>query len=422
MIQSSGWRPKPSSTAATQGVTVLRVMLEYVHRESRYFEKPVGRFNPAMVRLWDDFFALCEQLGLRILLMPWDNFWMARRWHRHPYNKANGGPAEGPHAFFTDEATIAAVIRRFVFVIERWGGSGVIAAWDLFNELHPHWGGAPQEQFAVITRLSEAIRKAEIARWGFTRPQTVSIFGPQPDAGYEELIFRHPSLDFATTHIYQGAIDFPKDTVAPAIAMGEWVRYALARTDRPFLDSEHGPIHLFNDHHRFLPEEMDDEYERHLMWAHLASGGAGSGMRWPARHPHVITEGMKGALKSLADFARTFAWHRFAPQDAIADVKLNARGVQVFACRDERRALIWLLRGKKRGNPAGMLPTAPIEETVVLTLHGLEPGGYRIAPWDTRRGCPHPAFTALSNGGRELKTPPLPVMGDLALAIQSEEE
>ena len=407
---------------ATQGVTVLRLMLEYAHREGRYFEKPVGHFNPAMVRLWDDLFARCERYGLRVLLLPWDNFWMARRWHRHPYNRANGGPAEGPHAFFTDEATIAATIRRFEFVIERWGGSGVLAAWDLFNELHPHWGGTPEEQSAVIARLSAAVRKAEFERWGFTRPQTVSIFGPQPDAGYEDLIFRHPSLDFATTHIYQGAIDFPRDTVAPAVVMGDWVRYALARTppNRPFLDSEHGPIHLFNDHRKFLPEEVDDQYERHLMWAHLASGGAGSGMRWPARHPHTLTEGMKSALKSLSNFTRHVAWNRFQPRDAVTDVKLNVRGVQIFACHDERQALIWLLRGKKRGNPPGLLPSRPAEE-VILTLRGLEPGSYRVLAWDTQRGCPHPAFTVTSNSRRESVCLPIPLANDLALCLQPEE-
>ena len=59
---------------AESGVTVVRMMLEYAHDDSHYFEKPYGRFNPAMVRLWDDLFGLCARYGLRVLLMPWDNF------------------------------------------------------------------------------------------------------------------------------------------------------------------------------------------------------------------------------------------------------------------------------------------------------------------------------------------------------------
>lgn len=110
------------SDLAEHGVTVLRLMLEYCQNDHRYFERPVGEFNPAMVRFGDDLFARCEQFGLRVLLGPWDNIWMARRFHHHPYNARNGGPAIGPGCFFTNEAVIEATIRRFRFVIQRWGG------------------------------------------------------------------------------------------------------------------------------------------------------------------------------------------------------------------------------------------------------------------------------------------------------------
>ncbi|WP_245447360.1 hypothetical protein [Methylobacterium sp. 17Sr1-1] len=56
------------SYLADHGVTCLRLMLEYAQVRHRYIEQPVGRFVPAMVRLWDDLFALCEKVGLRILL------------------------------------------------------------------------------------------------------------------------------------------------------------------------------------------------------------------------------------------------------------------------------------------------------------------------------------------------------------------
>ncbi len=86
-------------TLARSGVTVLRLMLEYAHRDGWYFERPSGTFNPVLVWLWDDLFAGCARHGLRVLLTPWDTFWMARRWHRHPYNSANGGPAQAPADF-----------------------------------------------------------------------------------------------------------------------------------------------------------------------------------------------------------------------------------------------------------------------------------------------------------------------------------
>jgi hypothetical protein len=374
---------------AASGVTILRLMLEYAQQNGRYFERPAGRFNPAMVQLWDDLFSLCEQAGLRVLLAPWDNFWMSRRWRHHPYNQVNGGPAHAPASFFTDEETIAATTRRFQFVVERWGGSGVIAAWDLFNEIHPYWGGSPSQQAAVITRLSEAVREAEERMWGFTRPQTVSIFGPAPEPEYEHLIFRHPSLDFATTHVYSAeAIDYPEDTVSPARAMAKWVRHALARLPRgrPYMDTEHGPIHLFNDHKRMLDEGFDDEYERHLMWAHLATGGAGSGMRWPARHPHVLTQGMRRALASLAGFTSLLDWQRFDSFEASEDVRVEARGIIPFACRSEDQAVIWLLRDKPSSAHRGPLPGRDPLRDVPLVLSGIKPGTYGVHTWSTAQG------------------------------------
>jgi len=406
---------------AQNGVTTLRLMLEYAHREHRYFEKPVGRFVPAMVRLWDDLFAACARHGLRVLLAPWDNFWMARRWGRHPYNRANGGPAEGPHSFFTDEATIAATINRFRFVIERWGGDGTLAAWDLFNEIDPYWGGGPSEQSRVLTRISEAVRDLEQRTWGFTRPQTVSIFGPDPDAnGYGDLIFRHPCLDFATTHVYHaGAIDHPFDTVSPALDMARWVRHALDRTPpgRPYVDTEHGPIHAFNDHRTILPEAFDDEYERHLMWAHLATGGAGSGMRWPARHPHVLTTGMKRALHSQSDFARLVDWRHFAPRDAAPDVSIeNGDGIHVFGCRDGVQAVLWLLRELPHAGFRGVLPAREPLSGLRLRLRGPRLGDYEVRVWDTRSGRAVRAIRVRgSDEGLVFALPPL--ANDLAIAV-----
>ena len=122
----------------------------------------------------------------------------------------------------------------------------------------------------------------------------MSVFGPEliRHPALVETIFRHPDLDVANTHLYEkGTIDAPKDTVSPALAVARLMRTAVieAAPGRPVFDSEHGPIHSFKDKKRTLPPAFDDEYFRHIQWAHLASGGAGGGMRWPNRHPHVLT-------------------------------------------------------------------------------------------------------------------------------------
>jgi hypothetical protein len=61
------------------GVTCLRLMLEYVHHNNHFFERPAGRINPNMVRRWDRLIALASQHNVRLLLTPFDTFWMWKR-------------------------------------------------------------------------------------------------------------------------------------------------------------------------------------------------------------------------------------------------------------------------------------------------------------------------------------------------------
>lgn len=406
---------------AARGVTILRLMLEYAHFDSHLLEKPVGTFNPHMVQFWDDLLARCERLGLRVLLTPWDTFWMSRRWHKHPYNACNGGPAHTPQDFFLNEETIQASIRRLHFVIERWGASGVIAAWDLFNEIHPHWGGTVGQQSEVIGRISKAVREKEQALHGFTRPQTVSVFGPDPDTEYADLIFRHPDLDFATTHIYsKGAIDKPRNTIDSAIVMAQWTRHGLANTpaDRPFMDSEHGPIHLFNDHCKMLPEAFDDEYERHMIWTHLACGGAGSGMRWPARHPHILTEGMQQSLGGMAAFARLVDWQRFAPRDVASGVRVGEKGILAFGCSDGRQAVLYMLRGKNSRNTPGVAAQREPLKQVPVVLSDMQAGEYEVHFWNTLEGCGCGCAMAHAEADGRISWTLPPLGNDMACAVR----
>jgi mannan endo-1,4-beta-mannosidase len=406
------------------GVTCLHLMLEYCHREHRYLERPVGRFVPAMVRLWDDLIGLCRQFGLRVLLTPFDTFFMRRRWRWHPYNRVNGGPCAFPTQLLTCPGTRTAVKDRLAFATERWGGDGVVFAWDLCNEITPVLGGGDPGCCAdFIGDVGTFLRDLELRLHGRAHLQCVSVFSPELDwrPRLNELVFRHPALDFATSHFYeQDTIDDPRDTVTPAISTGRLMREALAQIadQRPFLDSEHGPIHAFKDRHRTLPEAFDDEYFRHMQWAHFASGGAGGGMRWPNRHPHALTPGMRRAQRALAGFLPLVDWGRFRRRNLNEEIETDDPGaVAAFGCGDAGQAVVWLLR---RGpfEPDGRL--APTQGSGPVSLHvpGLAPGAYRVVLWDTVEGRERGRVAAAATRNRGLAAT-LPTLGtDLALAIR----
>ncbi len=378
------------STLKDHGVTCLRLMLEYSQGARHQFEKPVGRFRPDMVRLWDDLFALCEKYGVRILLTPFDTFWLWIKWKQHPYNKANGGPCEIRSAFLLSRETREAVKARLRFAVDRWGSSGALFAWDLWNEIHPSYARGSAECFnELIEELSDCVRTREQELYGRTHPQTVSVFGPHMvlDKHIPESIFRHPSLDFASTHFYEeGTIDHPRNTVDPALSVGRLVRESLAelRDFRPFLDSEHGPIHTFKDHHKTLPEPFDDEYFRHIQWAHLCAGGAGGGMRWPNRNPHSLTAGMRKAQHGMASFLPLVDWARLHRRNWNEEIRVDRAEVKAVGCGDSGQAIVWLIRTDQVRK--GMLRRNAEPVAVNISLPCLQAGRYQVTAWNTLEG------------------------------------
>jgi mannan endo-1,4-beta-mannosidase len=344
------------------GVTCLRLMLEYSQTGQHFFEQPAGHFNPAMVQLWDDLFALASEAGLRILLTPLDTYFHYVRWDLHPYNQVNGGPCAERTRLMTHPEVRALIKARLAFGTERWGGDGTLFAWDLWNEMHPVQGEDRRDCFDdYIGDVGPYLREVENRLHGTAHLQTVSIFGPELHwkPWLNAPVFRHGALDFANNHFYEeGTIDHPSDTVAPALATARLVREALAEIvdGRPFFDTEHGPIHTFKDHGITLPESFDDEYFRHMQWAHLAAGGAGGGMRWPNRHPHRLTTGMREAQRALSAFLPLIDWPRFRRRPV--DISCTDPATACIACADSDQAVLFLLRTGPH-LPDGRLDPAP---------------------------------------------------------------
>jgi mannan endo-1,4-beta-mannosidase len=415
------------------GVTCLRLMLEYSQRNHHFLERPVGRFQPRMVDRWDGLFALAEKYRIRLLLTPFDTFWMWKRWKHHPYNAANGGPCRYRNRLLTSSAARTAIKHRLAFVIDRWGGSGALFGWDLWNEIHPAYAQDDVGHFhEFIAEIATFVRERERAQYGRVHPITVSAFGPMlhGDFGSRELghttldpraidaVFRHDALDFATVHTYaHGTIDDPSNTVDAAIAMGALTRASIAAIHdcRPFLDSEHGPIHTFKDRRRVLPEHFDDEYFRHLQWAHLASGAAGGGMRWPNRRPHVLTAGMHAAQHALVSYLPLLDWPRFGRRNLNAELAVSPAHFAIFGCGDARQAAMWVVRRHPLAED-GTVFQVESPDRVAFRVPGLADGRYRVTTFNTEAGVIESQFQAASCEG--VLPFEVPVLRDLALAIQ----
>jgi hypothetical protein len=397
------------------GVNVSRVMLEYAQFEMGYLENPLGVFNPSVVRFWDEFIALAERHGLYLLLTPYDTFWQVINWKNYPYSAEMGGPCEALREWLIAPEVIAAQKRRWEFVIERWGKSPNILAWDLMNEIDLYWGSTPDEIEHYLTEMAAFVRETEMRIWGRTHLLTASSAAPVPSGKLGKVIYNHASLDFANTHLYVGlGVRAPIDAVEGAQEMAEGVRLSLQSTydTRPYTDTESGPIDEW-----ITDGKLDNIYHHNLSWAHLASGGAGSGMRWPYTEPHHLLPEMRDNLLGMARLAATMDWADFHSRNVALGIRLSKAGIVKAGCADNMRALLWLLVDNRLTNP----PT--LGETTIRMPNILLDGSYRVELWETYQGVMFNYFsTEVIDGKFVFTLPALPEdLADLAIVIRRTE-
>ncbi len=210
----------------------------------------------------------------------------------------------------------------------------------------------------------------------------------------------------------------PLNTVDAAVSVGKLIAQAVSHAgpNRPVFDSEHGPIHTFKDHHKTLAEPFDDEYFRHIQWAHLASGGAGGGMRWPNRTPHSLTLGMRKAQNMLAAFLPLIDWAHFRRVNLSDRIRITGPA-HVFACGGDSQAIVYLLRHDCIARN-GMLDPRANPITCELRIPDLRPGSYRVHAFDpvSRGSLEHHSVAHFSAGDHLLVTTPS-FGGEIVLAI-----
>jgi mannan endo-1,4-beta-mannosidase len=396
------------------GITVSRIMMEYAQQPETYLEDPVGTFSPAVVAFWDALIPMAEEHGLYLLLTPYDTFWQDANWSSYPYNAAVGGPCQSKSEWLTTPACVEAQKARWRFIIDRWGGTHSIFAWDLMNEIDLYWDAKPAQIDAYVTDMAAFVREYETEKWGRSRLITVSTSGaaPVPEGALGNVIYDHPALDFANTHLYIGAdIRDPETPIGAGPMMAGGVLRSLDEIDdnRPYFDSETGPIDDW-----IVSTSFDQQYHRNMSWAHLSACGAGSGMRWPYTNPHWILPELRDNLLALARFAATVDWASFSSDNVSLDVRANTRSVIDSACSDGETAIVWLLVDSRRDESAS-LGGVSVELTDVLA-----DGAYTVEYWDTASGSVIESVAATVEGGALTLDLPDAVadLPDVALLIQ----
>jgi mannan endo-1,4-beta-mannosidase len=349
------------------GVNVTRMMLEYAQSQSQLLENPIGTYNQKVVDFWDKFLPLCRRYGLTVLITPWDTFWIDANWDTSPYNAANGGPCATKRDFITGSAARAAQKARIKFMVDRWGNSPAVFAWDILNEYDIKWTGATAaERAAWVSDMTAYLQDYELQKWGHRHMTTLSAVNAVPTGIIGDTIYKQPRLDFATTHHYLEHIKNPQNWIDPALDVNYAVRYSLGyiQDGRPYMDTESGPIDV-----KPPTSDWDDRYYHYMLWAHFASGGAGSGMRWPYRSPHILSDGMHDAQRALSVAVKDFDWTTFRQANIDSRLSSNQPDFILMGCADGKQAAVWAAQDLRQG------PVREIRDATV-TVKGMPEGHY----------------------------------------------
>ena len=195
---------------------------------------------------------------------------------------------------------------------------------------------------AWAKEMGDFVRDYEKRKWGRNHLICISTGRPIPDGAWGELAYRMPGMNLATTHLYLDAANAPNEPIGPALAIRRGVNYALSqiKDNRPYIDGEDGPINRW-----ITDEKLDDEVFHNMSWAHMASGGAGSGLRWPYRNPHILSDGMYRTLSLMSKFAKDVPWEKLCGDQSPMEVTVPD-GWVVCSTGTREGAIVWVAAPK----------------------------------------------------------------------------
>ncbi|ACU62820.1 DUF5060 domain-containing protein [Chitinophaga pinensis] len=178
-------------------------------RSTKRYQPSAEYFHPGAIRRMDQLVDMCDSLGLYFMLtLDWHGHLMEHGgWKHSSYNKANGGPAETPTAFFTSQQAQEKYKNKLRYIIARWGYSSSIAVWEFFNEVD---NAAFTQQDSILIPLPV------IAQWHLEMSRYLKDIDPyhhlvSTSISHRDIIGMNaiPYIDFNQKHIYKHTEKIP---------------------------------------------------------------------------------------------------------------------------------------------------------------------------------------------------------------------
>ena len=412
------------------GVNTIRIIaenLELTHPVYWFDDLSGGvnniSYNQDTLDFLKTFLDECADVGISVIVVPFDTFYYSTKfngWSKVPFSTAMGGPMAVAEDFFESQYRpyIKAVLYKLWQTI---GDRKNLLAWDLVNEFDSDetgigWNRATfAKREATVNDLVDYLKSIDPnhmvllssvrwdPKWIAHIPTTDATSVTGNDAA---LVLNDDRFDLNSTHMYYHDIRDPNwnsrtnpaseyeaaacdldNTIAPAarVKQGLQFYYAYSLTPKPYLCTEAGPIEFYTSAFDTYYTQADDNQIFHnMIWAYLASGEAGSGLRWPgqALADHELTDTMRGYQLAMRHFidAGHIDFSGFQPIPIGQDMTLENTLLPVVktGVTDGRQGIVFLVNDQRKAeNPNGISGAR-------LKVPDLVPGGvYSFDFWDT---------------------------------------
>lgn len=372
---------------AANGGNAIRVWMADWSFGIEWDDTPLGDYSNRLQRAWllDQIFRMAEERDIYIILVLMNcadfNNWQTNGWNRNPYNAALGGPLEQPAMFVKDPTARSLMQRRLNYIINRWGYSPNLLAWEWWNEanLAPFTDQTLTPWYQEMTAF---LRGHDANQHLVTTSYAIQDISP---------IWNLPEIEIIQKHEYAYQTGAEKWDLADRAA-ADFNRLAESAPTKPILLGEFG----------YGNEGYDRDLDKsgiHLhngIWSTTFAGYAGSGLYW---YWDVYLE-------------RYQAWHHFrglerflkdidlSEYESISPLRVTGANGQTakaigMGLRGED-ILIWLRSDaytvqacegewKEAGFPALYSCTQPAVTDLILTIQDVESGEYTVAWFDPQR-------------------------------------
>ncbi len=372
---------------ASNGGNTIRVWMAAWSFGIEWKDTGLGDYTERQYEAWclDRLFELADQYQIKIILVLMNHGPLSlvanSEWNSNPYNASLGGPLSSPEEFVTNPVATAYYQRRLEYIINRWGYSPNLLAWEWFNEvdLTPITDNA---LIPWIRQMTAYLQQRDVNHHLVTNSFSVRKWSP---------VWKLPELDIVQVHEY--ASQFNLGERDPTTQLGKVYEDLAQRVaSKPILLGEFG----YSASQRGENAEKTGIQLHNGIWASTFSGYAGSGMYW-WWDTYIAPNDLWHHFKGLADFLKGEDLTDYDPfsQLQIKDLSGTSNQAEGLGLRG-KETLVWLHSREytadsaiaaRKANPNLSSYTPVTLQGLFLVLNNVVNGNYTVQWFDPQNAA-----------------------------------